>query len=403
MVEEVTTVGEYLDDLQWATEDNGTVVFDGVSGGALLEERAALFKNIKDDMKHVFKDARMILSMAPEGQGLGFHLHAATWLKLWHGHKEWLVYPPGKMPAALHSSANVHGRFEHERIESLPKEQQPLRCIQQPGDIVYLPGAPRLFINCVLIVKLVLAGAFAHATRNLPGTGVAIAVGVQAQGNRVMTELTDVVALALETNPSDLEALLFLAGAAFTENRPEDAMALCNRAKDVMPQDIRASFMLASAYGQKRDRNGFISAITDGLDTLEKTNADQQLPSNLMGSLVARLSWMLVKSGAPKEALERLEPYRSKTDSTYNLVKLAIAVVSVQTGSFSAGLHGLERIDFGRLGQQHQKHAKWAATQLANRDYKKTVVDALQKKWEDGDAPKRGHSPGKNTAAHNEL
>ena len=145
MVEEVTTVGEYLDDLQWATEDNGTVVFDGVSGGALLEERAALFKNIKDDMKHVFKDARMILSMAPEGQGLGFHLHAATWLKLWHGHKEWLVYPPGKMPAALHSSANVHGRFEHELIESLPKEQQPLRCIQQPGDIVYLPGAPRLF------------------------------------------------------------------------------------------------------------------------------------------------------------------------------------------------------------------------------------------------------------------
>eukprot|EP01046_Picozoa_sp_COSAG06_P015031 COSAG06_NODE_950_length_11350_cov_12.434984_8_plen_287_part_00 len=44
------------------------------------------------------------LSLGGVNQGLQFHTHGASWLGLVHGAKEWWIYPPGELPAAVAAS-----------------------------------------------------------------------------------------------------------------------------------------------------------------------------------------------------------------------------------------------------------------------------------------------------------
>ena len=45
-----------------------------------------------------------MLSLGGVNQGLQFHTHGASWLGLVHGAKEWWIYPPGELPAAVAAS-----------------------------------------------------------------------------------------------------------------------------------------------------------------------------------------------------------------------------------------------------------------------------------------------------------
>ena len=44
-----------------------------------------------------------VLSLGRSGSGLPSHSHGESWLELLHGHKLWLLHPPGPLPEALHS------------------------------------------------------------------------------------------------------------------------------------------------------------------------------------------------------------------------------------------------------------------------------------------------------------
>jgi hypothetical protein len=82
-----------------------------------------------------------MLSLGGVGAGLPWHTHGETWIAVVHGRKAWFVYEHGRAGSAerghpMDDAVEWYNRtFMH-----LPLAQRPLHCLQQPGDIVYVPG-----------------------------------------------------------------------------------------------------------------------------------------------------------------------------------------------------------------------------------------------------------------------
>ena len=109
---------------------------------------------------------QMLISLGPPRAGLPLHTHGDSWLALTHGTKLWIVFPPewGASTAAeaysllaLQPAATI---IADNLLASLPVDKQPMICVQQPGEIVYLPAL------------------WWHATVNLDGV-----IGVGAQND----------------------------------------------------------------------------------------------------------------------------------------------------------------------------------------------------------------------------
>ena len=104
--------------------------------------------------------------VAGDGQGLGFHTHAHTWLGLIAGVKAWLLFEPGAFPRGNLSFPNR--MLGAERMlsqwaadgEGEEGAARPMLCFQHPGEILYLPTG------------------WAHATLNL---GETVGIGGQTQ------------------------------------------------------------------------------------------------------------------------------------------------------------------------------------------------------------------------------
>ncbi|KAJ1459624.1 hypothetical protein M885DRAFT_46804 [Pelagophyceae sp. CCMP2097] len=131
-----------------------------------------------------------LLSLGPARGGLPLHAHGETWLAVVHGAKRWFAYAPGKGPsretlAKIHPLAStLHWARAVEDAALTAPAEAPLSCVQNAGDVVYLPAG------------------WKHATLNLAET---IAVGEQASypaQERLATALG-----ALRLNPHDVEAL----------------------------------------------------------------------------------------------------------------------------------------------------------------------------------------------------
>ena len=83
--------------------------------------------------------------VAGDGQGLGFHTHAHTWLGLIAGVKAWLLFEPGAFPRGNLSYPNR--MLGAERLLSQWAADgggeegggRPMLCFQHPGEILYLP------------------------------------------------------------------------------------------------------------------------------------------------------------------------------------------------------------------------------------------------------------------------
>jgi hypothetical protein len=151
--EEVQPLADFIAGLPWASDDNRTFVFQDLHlEQNLLQEYHSENPNSSvpvlstaaqatpTGLADVFEDAQQILSIGGSGAGLGFHRPpGAQWLKVLHGEKLWLVYPPGTMPHALHGSKQVNGRPELSEVQKLPEDQRPMQCVQKAGETVYLP------------------------------------------------------------------------------------------------------------------------------------------------------------------------------------------------------------------------------------------------------------------------
>ncbi|CAM9697162.1 unnamed protein product [Ascophyllum nodosum] len=133
-----------------------------------------------------------ILSLGASGAGLPFHNHGETWLGVVYGSKRWALYPPSvSRPYAAEAKAEWHpleGSLEW-LTEVLPAlksagEVPPLECMQNAGDLIYVPSNWR------------------HMTLNI---GETIGVGGQAAYNSEM-RLRDSLEL-MSTRPRDPELL----------------------------------------------------------------------------------------------------------------------------------------------------------------------------------------------------
>ena len=100
-------------DLLWLTRGVSVVVLAGVLGpggvGQLFDRYAGerLLSAHGGSGVSVFSPAlsldEHVLSLGRSGSGLPSHSHGESWLELLHGHKLWLLHPPGPLPEALHS------------------------------------------------------------------------------------------------------------------------------------------------------------------------------------------------------------------------------------------------------------------------------------------------------------
>ena len=124
-----------------------------------------------------------MLSLGADGTGLGFHTHADTWLGLAAGAKRWLLFEPGAFPAddplfpnrmldaeqLMRHWPSARGNSSDDddddgddrgRGGSSTGVARPMDCVQQAGEIMYLPAG------------------WAHSTLNL---GETVGVGGQTQ------------------------------------------------------------------------------------------------------------------------------------------------------------------------------------------------------------------------------
>ena len=99
-------------------------------------------------------------AMGATGSGIAFHAHKDGWCEVIYGTKLWWFYPPQTV-APLHNVFRAHIDWLAEAAVALPPEEQPMSCVQEAGEIMYVPEA------------------WNHATINIGNT---IALAQQRQG-----------------------------------------------------------------------------------------------------------------------------------------------------------------------------------------------------------------------------
>jgi hypothetical protein len=152
-----------------------------------------------------------MLSLADDSHGLGFHNHGKSWLALVYGSKQWWVYPPGGVPAALSRLMQpLHSVSEWlpDALLTLPNHELPISCLQSPGEILYLPAG------------------WVHATMNVGET-----IGVGGQAAQVREQLEE---LALAPGG---DAFVHKAKAALV-NDSASKVQHYRKASALCPQDV---------------------------------------------------------------------------------------------------------------------------------------------------------------------
>ena len=76
------------------------------------------------------------LMIAPAKAGASPHFHNSALNLLVFGEKLWLLYPP---LTAFYSTKHVHSWFREDYNRLSSNGVTPLKCLQQPGDIIWVP------------------------------------------------------------------------------------------------------------------------------------------------------------------------------------------------------------------------------------------------------------------------
>ena len=135
------------------------------------------------------RDTWNMISLGGAGSGLPWHTHGETWIATVYGRKAWFVYAPGDAGSTQRGSPlhDASAWFVH-TLPTLSEAQRPLHCVQQPGEIVYLPAG------------------WAHLTVNLDET-----IGAGAQSNIRPADVTERIKPAAQASPGDPEAKMYMA------------------------------------------------------------------------------------------------------------------------------------------------------------------------------------------------
>lgn len=107
------------------------------------------FKTYKDDS---------LFFLGSTGSGVSFHKHADAWNAVVFGKKRWFIYPPEKSPPGGIPLGFTILEWFNSIYPKLDESNRPLECIQEAGEIFYLPES------------------FYHGTINIGDT---VAIGMQ--------------------------------------------------------------------------------------------------------------------------------------------------------------------------------------------------------------------------------
>jgi hypothetical protein len=82
----------------------------------------------------------LYLALGGSGSGVQFHKHSDGWnIQIW-GKKRWLLYPPNKMPPHTYPVNAVSiGSWIKTTMQDAEQNQQPMSCVVQPGELIYVP------------------------------------------------------------------------------------------------------------------------------------------------------------------------------------------------------------------------------------------------------------------------
>ena len=91
-----------------------------------------------------FAEAPLRLALGQSASGIPFHRHTSGYSELAAGRKRWTIYPPRAFETIADrysfEPSRGHLRWLKDVLPKLPHEMAPLECIQDVGDILFIPG-----------------------------------------------------------------------------------------------------------------------------------------------------------------------------------------------------------------------------------------------------------------------
>ncbi|KAJ7331213.1 hypothetical protein OS493_019995 [Desmophyllum pertusum] len=212
-----TSFNEYLDMMhEKKHNDEPMYVFDRTfyNDSDLPQSiKVPVYFNIKDGVDS------SIFFLGGSGSGVSFHKHADAWNGVIFGRKRWFLYPPQKTPPGGVWPSFSQLDWINKVYPNLPLKDKPLECVQEEGEILYLPES------------------YYHGTVNIGDT---MAIGIQ---NTTPPQKSR----SCFTNTA-LRSLHKLAGQYFTTGDIEKAITTLEKAVRMDPLFVIAKLDLAIYY-----------------------------------------------------------------------------------------------------------------------------------------------------------
>ncbi|KAK3101813.1 hypothetical protein FSP39_006556 [Pinctada imbricata] len=161
-----TSFTEYVDGLMDNKDEGGEpfYIFDRA-----FYNDSSLPRTLKPPKYFQIKDGidDSIFFLGASGSGVTFHKHADAWNGVIYGQKRWFLYPSSHTPPGGVYPGFTQIEWYDIVYPNLAEDDQPMECIQQAGEILYLPE-----------------GTY-HGTINLGDT---VAIGIQKKDATIETE-----------------------------------------------------------------------------------------------------------------------------------------------------------------------------------------------------------------------
>ncbi|CAH1783165.1 unnamed protein product [Owenia fusiformis] len=181
--------------------------------------------------------------------GVTFHQHADTWNGVIFGHKRWFLYPPDQTPPGGVLAGFVPTDWYTMVYPSLHPEDKPMECMQNPGEILYLPEYTyHSTINlgdtvAVGIQKLLPVTQYGRTHHSMMRPGV-FKILKDEYGTTTSDPPTSIALITflklVAEKPDNTELKYKLAGAYAKVGRMEEARETYNKVLEMDPYFIHA-------------------------------------------------------------------------------------------------------------------------------------------------------------------
>jgi tetratricopeptide (TPR) repeat protein len=130
------TLNQFLDT---GGGDHPEYLFDRGSFFSQHPELAeVLYEALPDPLVRLNYPAELFFALGTNGSGIQFHEHYETWNLLLSGKKRWFFFEPQQLPPGNVFVSDLVHWLQHV-APKLEGRERPFECVQEPGQIVYIP------------------------------------------------------------------------------------------------------------------------------------------------------------------------------------------------------------------------------------------------------------------------